>query len=66
MTINELIEDLTLFMNYFDDFVKETGLFWLTSKDFEKYTDQLEIIEDEQELYAFSKQLFKSLIYVRK
>ncbi|KAM3134275.1 hypothetical protein pb186bvf_013560 [Paramecium bursaria] len=66
MTINELIEDLTLFMNYFDDFVKESGLFWLTSKDFESYTDQLEIIEDEQELYAFSKQLFKSLIYVRR
>ena len=42
-----MIEDLTLFMNYFDDFVKESGLFWLTSKDFEKYTDQLEIIEDE-------------------
>ena len=39
MTINELIEDLTLFMNYFDDFVKESGLFWLTSNDFEKYTD---------------------------
>ena len=53
-------------MNYFDDFVKESGLFWLTSKNFESYTDQLEIIEDEQELYAFSKKLFKSLLYVRK